>query len=167
MTHLPSTTAAMICLAVFLCLGMTEKSWGCSDCVCAQDNTCSGEECTENLTANCTRLEFTAACSGTYHLHAEVTSCGELCGKCYSCVNLYKITGGTEVQVANCHTNGCGVNNCETTCSTVTLASGGMYVLYVCKLYCREQVEECESCDEACVAVGCVYTDITSATCLP
>lgn len=170
MKHVPSAIAAMIILAAFLCLGLTTQLWACSDCICTTDNTCANDSCDVDLTANCTRLEFTAKCDGNYDLYASVTSCGTSCGKCYSCVNVFEISDNTEVWIANCHTNHCYINDCETPCnSSVDLSANVTYVLYVCKLFCPdyEGVEDCEDCDASCVAVGCLSYGFTSTSCTP
>lgn len=169
MTNTPFTTAAMTTLAVFLCLGLPARICACTECICATDNTCSNDECSVDLTTNCTRLEFSPECDGEYAFYAAVNSCETLCGKCYSCVNLFKVSGGNEIWVANCHTNLCSVDECGTTCSSVSLTSSSTYVLYVCKLYCAdyEGVEDCGDCDASCVAVGCLSYGLSTIPCTP
>lgn len=161
-----STFTAIALLAVFLFLG-TSRSFACSDCVCATDNTCSNTACTENLTANCSRVEFTAECTGDYDFYAMVTSCGDACGKCNSCVNLFKLSGTKELFIANCHTTNCNIDDCVHECTDVFLNANDTYVLYVCKTYCPGYSESCEDCDESCVAVGCVSLNNLSMPCTP
>lgn len=170
MKHASFTTTVMISLAVFLCLEISLPAWACTDCICVTDNTCSNDECDLDLTANCTRLEFTPECDGYYSLYAAVISCGNFCAKCYSCVNLFKLTGAIETWIANSHTNACEVGNCETTGTTsISLTSSSTYVLYVCKLYCAdyEGVEDCEDCDASCEAVGCLSYGLSTMPCTP
>ena len=91
---------AMAILAVFLCLAIPHKlCLSCQDCQCFSDNTCSTEECSVSLTSNCTRNEFTPTCTGTYSILTR-TYCsggGTTCTYCYSCANIYKISGNEEV----------------------------------------------------------------------
>lgn len=166
MTHLPSNTAAMIFLAVFLCLGMTERSWGCSDCVCATDNTCSNDMCANTPNANCTRHEFTAACTGTYTFYVETTCVDDLCSGCQTCASVWKVTGGPEVFLAQCETNGCNVTVCNQSCS-VSLIQGASYVLYVCKVYCPGGADDCEDCKASCNAVACLSNGAYGTPCTP
>lgn len=159
MQHLPSTTAAMICLAVFLCLGITAESWGYSDCVCFSDNTCSNAGCSENLTANCTRTEFSPACDGNYTFATYTVCAGgtAACSKCQSCANLYKLVGANEIFIANCHTAECDAGNCDYVCSnSIALSAGGTYVIYVCKVPCPAPPgTTCGSCSASCTAYAC------------
>lgn len=160
MKKAPSTSSAMVILAVFLFLGVSVMpSFACQDCQCFSDNTCSDVECASNLTANCTRSEFTPACTGTYIIRTE-TRCsggGSNCTLCYSCANIFKLTGGTEIFLANGHTNACGFGGCVATVyPTVNLIAGSTYVIYTCKLPCSQTGATCESCSANCTAYACI-----------
>jgi hypothetical protein len=166
MTHLPSTAAAMICFAVFLCLGMTTESWACEDCVCASDNACSNEACMNTPSANCTRIEFSPECNGAYVLYAE-TSCGDqYCSGCQCCASVWKLGGGSETLIGTCETNNCNVSGCTQT-SNLSLSSGSVYALYVCKVPCPGIAEDCSECKSACDANACVYPVLSTAPCTP
>jgi hypothetical protein len=150
----------LISIAVFLCLGMTEKSWGCSDCVCFSDSTCSNVGCSENLTANCERIEFSPACDGNY-VFATYTACTggtAVCSKCQACANLYKLSGTSEIFIANCHTAECDAGNCGYICSSsIELSAGGTYVMYICKVPCPAPPgTNCENCPDNCKAYACL-----------
>ncbi len=169
MKRAPFTVAAALCLAVFLCPGIGQADLtqaDCSDCICITDATCSDDGCTTFLTSNCSRREFTPACTGIYDLYAAVVSCGDVCGKCFSCVNIFQLDGTTETFLANCHTHVCASDICETSC-TVELNASTIYVLYVCKLYCPGYANDCEDCDESCEAIGCISYGHTNLPCTP
>jgi hypothetical protein len=162
MKHAPSTFTAIATLAVFLCLGFNTQLWACSECICLEDNTCSDVGCTENLTTNCKRLEFTPSCDATYtfEVWTECTNVTSNCTDCRSCANLFIVSGGSEIQYANCHTHECDIGNCKSTCS-VSLTSSRTYALYVCKVPC-EEAQDCDDCEEDCVSYACLSYGVTS-----
>ncbi len=162
-----STIAAAMMLAAFLCLGMTDQGWACTDCICFTGATCSSnDDCDEYLTTDCTRTVFSPDCDGTYALYAAVTSCGDVCEKCYSCVNIFKLEGTTETLIANCHTHLCASDDCETDCgAVVSLNSNGTYVMYVCQINCPIYTEDCSQCNASCVAVGCLSFGPSTTPC--
>ena len=169
MSKAPSTSSAMVILAVFLYLGIAPQiSNACSECICFPgDNTCSDVPCGTNLTANCVRTEFTPACTGTYTIYTE-TRCavGYACYKCQSCANIFKVSGGTEEFLRNGHTNNCGTGNCVSTLTpTVELSVGVTYAIYVCKVTCPSPGDlSCDTCPNECTAYACLSIGVISCT---
>lgn len=164
-TPIPTATAI---LAVFLCLAiLPTAAFSCQDCFCVSDNTCSNTVCTTELTVNCSRLEFNPSCSGNYTLYSETRCIGPngACSKCRSCANVFKLTGGQEVWLANGHTDGCDFGICTST-SSVELAAGTQYVIYVCKIPCPGS--SCgTNCTESCTAYACLFYGVASGPCIP
>lgn len=166
MRKAPVFLAAMTSLAVLLCLVLnTTQVSACSECFCISDNSCTSGECSVSLTTNCTRREFTAACSGDYTLYTE-TSCtgGENCFKCQSCANLFKLSSGIEVWIANGHTNTCDHGVC-TSSTTIHLNEGDTYVLYVCKIPCPDGSSVCgDNCTASSTAYACLSYGVLTCT---
>lgn len=169
MRNAPSMLSAMLMLAVFLCFGKSGASYACTDCECFSDNSCSTGQCDEHTTANCNRQLFTPTCSGSYSLYTEVQCAGGAnCGKCNSCANIFKLSGGQEIWLANCHTIDCNTEDCTNTCSNVTTLSAGVqYVIYVCKMQCPTAGNTCENCSTNCTAYACVFSGASSSPCTP
>lgn len=167
MKKVPFSLTAIAMLAVFLFLGFAEQVPACTECICFEDNTCSNQGCTENLTANCTRTEFSPECDGDYTFKT-FTECVTLdeCDECQSCATLYKLVGATETLVAHCHTSGCNgiLLPCEYECDEVNLGSDNTYVMYVCKVPCPGG-PTCEDCGANCTAYACLSYGVL--TCIP
>jgi len=168
MTKAPSILAAAL-LAAFLCLG--EPAYCCSECFCISDNSCTNAGCGENLTANCTRHEFSPRCDGYYSFYTETRCTGGTgsCSKCQACANLFKLSGGVEEWIANCHTADCNAAtpNCTYDCgqTPVQLLTGNTYVLYVCKVPCP--TFSCVSCTDNCTAYACMSINMIFTPCVP
>ena len=165
--HVPNHVPATVLLAVFLCIFLTAPFvFGCSECLCFSDNSCSNDECMPGLTTNCTRAEFTPACSGDYMFFARVV-CGAICSKCMACVSIYKLTGGNEYYITDVHNNGCNVGICESSTVTIDLDESQTYVMYVCKVPCPDGNSTYENFSESCAAYGCIAYGVTSTQCGP
>lgn len=168
MKKAPSILAAAL-LAAFLCLG--ETAYCCSECFCISDSTCSDVGCGENLTANCTRYEFSPRCDGNYSFYTETRCSGASgsCSKCQACANLFKISGGVENWIDNCHTADCNLTppNCTYDCgaTSIPLVAGNSYVLYVCKVPCPDF--SCGSCPNTCTAYACLSYNWVFTPCVP
>ncbi len=162
----PITTFAMMILTVFLCLGKPIRVGACTECICFSDATCSTAGCSESLTANCTRTEFSPSCDGNYTFTTYTTCSGGTgdCSKCQSCANLYKLEGSNETFLENCHTAECNIGNCNYVCTnSISLSATATYVMYVCKVPCPA-VQSCESCEENCTAYACLSYAVTTCT---
>lgn len=165
MIKAPSTLAAMMILAVFLCLGNSNTVWACSECICFSDATCSNLQACNQPDANCTRTVFIVDCDERYTFTTSTSCTGEgSCDKCQSCANLYKTDGTTETYIANCHTTNCGNGGCFYDCLALDspLSSQATYVMYVCKVPCGQGT--CESCPGSCTAYACLSYGVTTCT---
>jgi hypothetical protein len=152
MRNAPFTLSAMLMLAVFLCLGVSEANAQCSFKYCLEDATCNGTWQSPCATPNgdCASYAFTAPCSGTYELTAQ-SVCQYNCHDCEVCVTVVKVPTG--VVVGSCNTV-CSDQDCSTSCS-VSLQQGVGYFLYVCKTPC--DFDGCETCTGThCRAFGCL-----------
>lgn len=165
MKKAPSTFTAIALLAVFLFLGNGNLGLACSECICFIDETCSNQGCTENLTTNCKRTEFTPECDQAYTLTVGTICTGDSdCEDCRACANLFKLDNGVETWLSNCHTHECDIGNCTTNCGqSQTLSSSDTYVIYICKVPCPGG-PDCEDCASDCIAYACLSYGALSCT---
>lgn len=166
MNRAPSILAAAL-LAAFLCLGSEGVLAQCSDCICASDSTCSNVSCGSSPTANCTRVEFTAACTGDYVLRVHTDCQDSECGGCQTCATVWRVDNGIEYYQSNCHDNNCNTNDCKYTCAGISLSAGSRYALYVCKVPCPGAADDCSECKSVCVAKACLAYGLSGSSCLP
>jgi hypothetical protein len=163
MRNAPFTLSAMLMLAVFLCLGVSEaNAQGSSWKYCLEDPTCSGawQDC-ETPDGNCASYAFTATTTGTYTLAAMIL-CDHDCHDCEVCVMVQKVPSGAIV--GSCKTY-CGVQECQWTCS-VSLDEDQAYFLYVCKTPCDNSTcEECMATE--CKGYGCLCLEPSTGPCTP
>lgn len=169
MNRAPIRTSAMLLLAVFLCWEIPQAE-ACSECRCFSDTGCAPTGCDFNLTTNCTRTQFSPACTGDYSFRTETRCTGMNgdCSKCQSCANIYKLDGNEETWIANCHTSDCSGQNpdCDYLCSAeIELSANATYVMYVCLVPCPGS--NCVSCTENCTAYACLYTEPSTGPCEP
>lgn len=157
MKGVTSIQAVVILIAAFLFWSDTHAQ--CTECVCGTDWTCSASDCNNNLTQGCTRVEFTAQCSGTHSFSVWSSCTSTPCSNCWPCVNLFAVSGGNETHVANCHVQDCFNGDCDRVCQ-VNLQQGRTYALYVCKIPCPD--ESCATCKSDCAVVGCISYGVTS-----
>lgn len=128
----------------------------CPLCATTSDATCGATDCLGG--GNCSTVEFTAPCNGTYTIRAwTVCTPTDDCSDCSSCVNVFKTSDGS--RVGGCHTTGCDLGNCSFTCS-ITLGAGTSYKLSVCKTNCPNS--SCEECGIGCTAYGSVYREVAA-----
>lgn len=160
----PLTAVVMIMAVLFL-----EQSpvfaQGCSQCICATDETCQNVDNCGTQT-NCTRVQFTASCNGTYRIRATTGCTSGNCSYCRSCVNLYKMVEGVEVFQTNCHNDNCDTGECLQFVD-FPLEIGKIYILYVCKQPCPNIDRDCDDCNESCKAYGCIYFPTSDLGCVP
>jgi hypothetical protein len=161
MRKAPSSLAAALTLAVFLCLGTIQASAQCQLCVAVQDLTCSGTwgDC-QSSRENCESTTFTVPCNTTYRLRAWIDC--DNCLTCSCCAWVVKHVSGSLVGFVE---SGCPAEDCESEI-TITLDPNITYDLVVCKRPC-DIGDDCDDCTSYCKAKAAVYTPVSSEPCGP